>query len=166
MAKKIIIPIDSVPPEQWKPGQVKQGPNWIRTRSGKVKLATQSPKPRGRPEQYDLVEIVDRSLAVIVTLEARRREKYLVAAAFCDEEFDPTKERENMRLRKNYQYMSAREKKRARDRYSSLLRECYLEYEDLLRAARIIDIGKQIVFLIRRHLRNKRNKTKVRKMAR
>jgi hypothetical protein len=129
MARIVKVPITGA--------NVKKGVNWILNAEGKAVVAPDKGPGPGRPPKHDVTVVIEKSIAIIQTISANKREMYLVAAAYFDDEFVAHKEGERARLQKLCRDMGKKERNNKQTEYARLLRRSKLKYRWMVEAARM-----------------------------
>jgi hypothetical protein len=139
MARIVKVPITGA--------NVKKGINWVKNAEGKAVVAPYPGPGPGRPPKHDLTVVIEKSIAIIQTIGANKREMYLVAAAYFDGEFVAHKEGERVRLQTLCREMGRKARNSKQENYKGLLDRCKLEYRWLVDAARMTPEGRLMYFV-------------------
>jgi len=132
---------------------IKKGVNYVKTKHG-VKVDDSKPKrERGRPPQQDVGDLIEKSVSIIQTIGAGRREMYMVALAYSDAAFVAGGDGERQRIHRNCREIQASESGRAqlestRIAYFQRLDRWGLRYEWLVDAARIEKPEDRLLYLL------------------
>jgi len=144
-SKKVVVPLKGT----W----VKKGVNYVKTADGKVVEVADKGSGRGRPPKHDVAAVVTKSIAIIQTISAKKREMYLVAVAYFDPEFVAHKEGERVRLQSVCREIGRKAKNSKQENYAGLLERCKLEYRWLVDAAKRATPEGQLLCLVNAILR-------------
>jgi hypothetical protein len=156
MAKKLMLSVPVVGEK------VKKGVNYINTPKGVAVAGAQVRRGRGRPPQRELGVFIAKSIEIIQTIGAGKREMYLVAVAVSDAAFVAHKEGERARIQDACRKIGDKAVRSKRTVYSKKLKELGLQYEWLVNAAQLPP-GYGLLELLRVHSReNKRQRNSAR----
>jgi hypothetical protein len=78
-SKKVVVPLKGT--------NVKKGINYIKTPDGNLAVAADQSAGPGRPTKHDREVFAAKSIEIIQTLGATKREMYMVAVAYFDDQF-------------------------------------------------------------------------------
>jgi hypothetical protein len=129
---------------------VKKGINWVKNAEGKAVVAPYPGLGPGRPPKHDVTIVIEKSIAIIQTIGANKREMYLVAAAYFDSEFVAHKEGERVRLQKLCRDIGLKRQNSKRTQYAGLLRRSKLRYRWLVEAAQISTAEGRLMYFVYR----------------
>jgi hypothetical protein len=139
-SKKVIVPLIGT--------NVKKGVNYVKDADGKPVVVEEEGRGRGRPTLHELSAVVAKSFEIIQTIGAGPREMGLVAVAYFDDEFVAGNERERVRLQNVCRRIGPNGVKSKRTNYGRLLDRCKLEYQWLVKAARITTPEGRLLYLV------------------
>jgi len=126
-SKKVVVPLKGT--------NVKKGVNYVKDADGNLVVAKEKGAGRGRPPKHDVATVVTKSIEIIQTLRANKREMYMVAVAYFDKDFSVGNEGERVRLR-NICRGDLKARNSMQENYKGLLDRCKLKYQWLVEAAR------------------------------
>src|SRR5262245_20127001 len=128
-SNKVIVPLKGT--------NVKKGVNYIKTPDGNLAVAADQGAGPGRPRKHDVKVVAMKSIKIIQTISANKREMYMVAVAYFDDQFTAFNEGERVRLRNVCRQIGRKGYNSKRTNYARLLEDCELEYSWLVEAARM-----------------------------
>lgn len=97
---------------------------------------------RGRPPKHDVRAVATKSIAIIQTIDANKRQMYMVAVAYFDSEFVAYREGERVRLQKVCRTIGRKARNSMQENYKGLLDRCKLKYEWMVNAAGMTPEGR------------------------
>jgi hypothetical protein len=127
-SKKVVVPLVGT--------NVKKGVNYVKDAEGNPVKVEEKGAGRGRPPKHDVAAVVTKSIEIIQTLRANKREMYMVAVAYFDNDFDVGNERERVRLQNICREIEQKTRNSKQENYKGLLDRCKLKYQWLVDAAR------------------------------
>jgi len=156
MAKKLMVSIPVVG------ANVRKGVNYVKTPKGVAVASESASRGRGRPPRHELGVFIEKSIEIIQTIGAGKREMYLVAVAVSDAAFVAHKEGERARIQDACRKMGDKAVRSKRTAYSNKLKGLGLQYEWLVNVAQLPP-GYSLLELLRVHSReNKRQRNSAR----